>query len=501
MDMKMRMMVGMMGLAKSLGAALGKDENATTCQLDLKEAGALCALETALEMTQTQAEKYEKLYLKESCENMTRVKSHFDRHKSSLERLLSQLEKKKKYKAVEQAMFGAVIHEAAKENDRWHRAFEESRTKSLWRMEKIRQTFKKALGKKGEDSGLNCNENHSTLSHFIRCHVTGGSNGTTPDTTSTLGTVCEGQDYRQHLKEGAGDKNIETPLEAAWRRWSGLRGEKESSKRPACPSTTVWENSILFVTQHMKELAEMAQRAEAATNQSVAYLSTVQTLHHGLQGNECIQKIAQDAMEAATPGALVTLDEVHGRTVEHPHPYSTTSLRVQMQGTMERLQSLQDYAERENQRCSALRKKLFVVLAGLAGVFTVTTFSAIGCGFKCKERLKTKYKKKKDVFLSFFTGLFVTAFCTTAILAAIWLPESRASGPFYYALLVVPIVFFLGSVLVVLMRRRQWCGMEVKLLPYFALVGGLVASALSATAVAVFLLSKIYRPSPCPCDF
>ncbi|CCD13430.1 unnamed protein product [Trypanosoma congolense IL3000] len=150
---------------------------------------------------------------------MTGLKSDFDQSKRALLEHLQELEKINTYYTLEERMLlGVVVNEVARENENFYRAFEEASTHFREHWNKAKTALKKALGKKGEGSSVNCNETMSALSQFIRCHVTGGRNRTSPDTTTTLGTVCKGQGTRQHLKQSTGDTILETPLEAAWRR-------------------------------------------------------------------------------------------------------------------------------------------------------------------------------------------------------------------------------------------------------------------------------------------
>ncbi|CCD16156.1 unnamed protein product [Trypanosoma congolense IL3000] len=324
--MKKLMMIRVFGVAVSFFAmALGSD---SACQLDKKEVGALCALATALEAMYKIAEKYEQHYLKEASENMTGLKSNFDQSKRALLETLDELEKINTYYTLEERMLlGVVVVEVARENENLYRAFEEASTHFREHWDKAKTALKKALGKKGEGSSVNCRKTQSTLSHFIRCHVTGG-HGTTP-TTVPLGTVCEGQDYSQHMRESTGDAILEIPLEVAWRRWGGLRGEQESSKRPACPSTTHWENSIILATQHMKDLAEVAQRTEATRNQSVASLAFLTALRRGVESGENMKKIAHDVKVAVLPGAFTTV-KTNRQTTEDGRTTVILERRVQV---------------------------------------------------------------------------------------------------------------------------------------------------------------------------
>ncbi|CCD13955.1 unnamed protein product [Trypanosoma congolense IL3000] len=315
-------------MAMMLGIVSGNENHATTCQLDKKEAGALCALATALEATQKVAEKYYEHSLKEASENMTRLKNNFDQSRRALLERLQELEKTNTYYTIEERMLlGVVVHEVARENDNLYRAFEEASTHFREHWNKAKVALKQALGKKGEGSSVNCNETMSTLSHFIRCHVTGG-NGNTP-TTVPLGKVCEDQDYLQHLKESTGDTILEIPLEAAWRRWGGLRGEQESSKRPACPSTTVLENSIFLATLHMKDLAEVAQRTEATRNQSVVSLAFLTALRRGVESGENMKKIAHDVKVAVLPGVFTAV-KTNRQTTEDGRTTVILERRVQV---------------------------------------------------------------------------------------------------------------------------------------------------------------------------
>ncbi|CCD11871.1 unnamed protein product [Trypanosoma congolense IL3000] len=239
-----KLMMKVFWLTMVLGVASANGKKTATCQLDKKEAGALCSLATALEATYKIAEKYDEHSLKEASENMTWLERNFDQSKRALLEHLQELEKTKAYTIEERMLLGVVVVEVARENENLYRSFEEASTHFREHWHKAKAAIKKALGKK-EGSSVNCNETQSTLSHFIRCLA---------PTTSPLGTACEGQETRQNLKEGSGGGILETTLEAAWR-WVSLRMRRPSSERPACQSTTVWKNSILEATQHMKELA------------------------------------------------------------------------------------------------------------------------------------------------------------------------------------------------------------------------------------------------------
>ncbi|CCD17749.1 unnamed protein product [Trypanosoma congolense IL3000] len=326
MEKLMTMKVFWLTMVLGVASANGKK---TACQLDKKEAGALCSLAKALEATYKIAEKYDEHSLKEASENMTRLKNNFDQSKRALLETLDELEKNNTYYTIEERMLlGVVVVEVARENENLYRSFEEAGTHFREHWNKAKTALKKALGK-GEGSSVNCNETMSAFSHFIRCHVTGGRNRTSPDTTSTLGTVCEGQDYTQHLREGTGDAILEIPLEVAWRRWGGLRGEQESSKRPACPSTTVLENSIFLATLHMKDLAEVAQRTEAARNQSVVSLAFLTALRKGVERRENIEKITQDIREVVLPGVFTTV-KTNRQTTEDGRTTVILERRVQV---------------------------------------------------------------------------------------------------------------------------------------------------------------------------
>ncbi|CCD15587.1 unnamed protein product [Trypanosoma congolense IL3000] len=326
MEKLMTMKVFWLTMVLGVASANGKK---TACQLDKKEAGRLFALAKALEATYKIAEKYDEHSLKEASENMTRLKNNFDQSKRALLEHLQELEKTKAYTLEERMLLGVVVVEVARENENLYRSFEEASTHFREHWHKAKAAIKKALGKKGEGSSVNCNETMSAFSHFIRCHVTGGRNRSSPDTTSTLGTVCEGQDYTQHLRESTGDAILEIPLEVAWRRWGGLRGEQESSKRPACPSTTLWKNSIILATQHMKDLAEVAQRTEATRNQSVVSLAFSTDLRRGVEERNNMKKIAHDVKVAVLPGVFTSV-KTNRQTTEDGRTTVILERRVQV---------------------------------------------------------------------------------------------------------------------------------------------------------------------------
>ncbi|CCD11801.1 unnamed protein product [Trypanosoma congolense IL3000] len=316
MEKLMTMKVFWLTMVLGVASANGKK---TACQLDKKEADTLCALAKALETTYKIAEKYDEHYLKEASENMTRLKNNFDQSKRALLEHLQELEKINTYYTLEERMLlGVVVVEVARENENLYRSFEEASTHFREHWDKAKAAIKKALGKK-EGSSVNCNETQSTLSHFMRCLA--------PIPTTSLGTVCEGQDYTQHMRESTGDAILEIPLEVAWRRWGGLRGEQESSKRPACPSTTLWENSIFLATQHMKDLAEVAQRTEATRNQSVVSLAFSTALRRGVE--KTMKKIAHDVKVAVLPGEFTTV-KTNRQTTEDGRTTVILERRVQV---------------------------------------------------------------------------------------------------------------------------------------------------------------------------